>query len=275
MGDETGRQEKLEDLLLRLVENVNLKNERTEEEAKNLCEIYRETTFRHSYAKISSVLELFVPDQRDALTQHLETIRQYVYDFVKEEGNGYTSEEQKNIVEKMSKLCDHVDLECLRIARIDKVEHIGKRASNELSAADGKLKETEDKAEELGNRIEHYQGQSIAILGIFAGLVVTFSGVIQFTSSSLENLADVTAGNITFFVCLSLLFLFNVVFLLMYCIAKIAGSSIATDCKHRRCENCKTCKCALGRLRKKYPYVFWFNLIGTLLCFALCYIAAN
>ena len=186
-----------------------------------------------------------------------------------------TGEEQKNIVEKISKLCDHVDLECLRIARIDKVEHIGKRASNELSAADGKLKETEDKAEELGKRIEHYQGQSIAILGIFAGLVVTFSGVIQFTSSSLENLADVTAGNITFFVCLSLLFLFNVVFLLMYCIAKIAGSSIATDCKHRRCENCKTCKCALGRLKKKYPYVFWFNLIGTLFCFALCCIAAN
>ena len=114
----------------------------------------------------------------------------------------------------------------------------GKTATNELSAADGKLREAEERAEELSKRVSGYHDQNIAILGIFAGLVVTFSGVIQITSSSLENLSEITTLKITFFVCLSFFFLFDIVFLLMYCISKLSGSSIANACKKRDCNNC-------------------------------------
>ena len=163
-------------------------------------------------------------------------------------------------------------MECLRLSRIERVEYIGKTATNELSAADGKLREAEERAEELSKRVSGYHDQNIAILGIFAGLVVTFSGVIQITSSSLENLSEITTLKITFFVCLSFFFLFDIVFLLMYCISKLSGSSIANACKKRDCNNCLECRTSFGRIKKKYPYVFWFNIIGACFCGILCYL---
>lgn len=252
MNETDTRQEQLETLLAQLVTMVVLENTNLDEFTRNLCDIYSDSSFRHFYSKISLVLETFRPDQRDALSQHIQSIHERAKCHVKE---AYPDAEEKqlDILTKITKLCDHVDLECLRLARIDKVEHIGRTASNELSAADGKLKETEERATELSSRVSRYQEQSIAILGIFAGLVVTFSGVIQFASSSLTSLSEISALKITFFVSLSLFFLFNVVFLLMYCIAKIAGSSIAANCKHRYCEDCKACKYAFGRLKKKIP----------------------
>lgn len=272
MNEEVNRQEQLENLLDQLVKNLSLDDTNLTDFTKRLCDIYSDISFRHSYSKISLVLETFRPDERDALSQHIQNINNHAKEMVV---SAYSTEQQANILAKIPKLCDHIDLECLRLARIDKVEHIGRTASNELSAADGKLKETEDRAQALDNRVTHYQEQSIAILGIFAGLVVTFSGVIQFTSSSLTNLSEVSTLKITYFVCLSLFFLFNIVFLLMYCISKISGSSIAANCKHRYCENCQSCRSVFHKLIKKYPYVFWFNLIGVGFCAILCFICSR
>lgn len=272
--NESPRQEQLEQFLDKLVdvEYVMLSDDSLSTFTQELCEIYADDEFRHSYSKISGNLEKFSPDQRDSLSAHISAIHTHASAFVK---NQYSdnADQQKNIINKISKLCDHIDLECLRIARIEKVEYIGKTASNELSAADGKLRETEARAAELESKVSGFQEQSIAILGIFAGLVVTFSGVIQFTSSSLSNLNDISTLKITYFVCLSLFFLFNIIFLLMYCISKISGSSIASNCKQRHCEKCKSCRTVFGRLRKKYPYVFWFNFVGAIFCMVLCHLA--
>ena len=67
-------------------------------------------------------------------------------------------------------------------------------------------------------------------------------------------------------------FLFDIVFLLMYCISKLSGSSIANACKKRDCNNCLECRTSFGRIKKKYPYVFWFNIIGACFCGILCYL---
>lgn len=264
------RQEQLNQLFEELVRYVDLSNTTLRNFTQKICDIYSDGGFRHSYAEISLILEQFEPDQRDVLSAHFSAIRENAEEILKERG----ADEQGcvEIKKRIFKLCDHVDLECLRISRIERVEYIGKTASNELSAADGKLKETESRAKELEKRVSQYHDQNIAILGIFAGLVVTFSGVIQFTSSSLENLADISALKITFFVSLSFFFLFNVVFLLMYCISKIAGKSIASICENRNCGNCRSCKTFFGRVKKKYPFVFWFNFIGAIFCGGLCFL---
>jgi len=264
-------QERLEILFDSIVSCVELSPQELSNFTKEICDIYSDDKFRHSYAEISLVIEKFSPDQRDVLSSHITKIRNEANSFL--EQSGKNRNQCAEIKKRIFKLCDHVDLECLRIARIDRVEYIGKTATNELTAADGKLKETEERAEELEKRVSQYHDQSIAILGIFAGLVVTFSGVIQFVSSSLGNLSNTSAINITLFVSLSFFFLFNVIFLLMYCISKISGKSIASDCEHRNCGNCRNCKTFFGRMKKKYPFVFWFNLVGTLLCGLLCFIA--
>lgn len=72
----------------------------------------------------------------------------------------------------------------------------------------------------------------------------------------------------------SFFFLFNIIFLLMYCISKISGKSIASNCRRSNCEDCKSCKFIISRLKKKYPYVFWFNCFGSIFCGILCRITS-
>lgn len=264
------KQEEISAILKELADHIVLDKKTTREFAVRLCKVYSDEKFRHSYYEISRTLEILGPDQRDILSEHIQNLWAEVSD----NGSELIGDEQKkeNVLDKISKLQDHVDLEGLRLARIGRVEHIEKAAHSELLEAEGKLKETSEKAAELGKRITNYQEQSIAILGIFAGLVITFSGVIQFASASLGQFADASAMKITFFVCLSMFFLFNIVFLLLYCIAKIAGSSIATNCRKRNCEDCKNCSSIFCRIRRKYPYVFYFDIAGAVFCGILCWL---
>ncbi len=272
---ELSEQERIEKLFRQLVMHYSAETmapSDLDDYTEEIIGIYSNLNFRHSYAEMSLILEGFKPDERDALSANLMEISKNLETVLSQKS--VSDEVKMSIRAKVFKLCDHVDLECLRLTRMDKVEYIGKTASDELSAADGKLKETEERAARLDSRVSKQQEQSIAILGIFAGLVVTFSGAIQFASSSLENLNDISALKITYFVCFSFLFLFNIIFLLMYCISKISGSSIATNCKKNSCEKCGKCKTVFGRTKKKYPYVFWFNVIEVLLCLGM-FIAAT
>ena len=65
----------------------------------------------------------------------------------------------------------------------------------------------------------------------------------------------------------------DIIFLLLYCVSKISGRSISVNCKKRNCADCKSCRTNFGRLHKKYPYIFWFNIMGVFFCTILCIIA--
>lgn len=264
---DTEKQEALEEILKSLVHSVELKEEELREYTIAICEIYKHSEFRHSYASISRLLEDFAPDQRDGLSYHVVQIRDVVPAVL--EDNGFQIEVQRELQKKMFKLCDHIELECIRLGRITRVEFIGNQASFELASADEKLKSVEERAGELNKKVTDYHAQSISILGIFSGLVVTVSGVIQFTASGLQNLEEVSAPKIILFLVVSFFLLFNVVFMMMYCIARISGTSVASDCRNRNCSDCGHCKWQLHRLRKKYPYVFWFNVLAIILCTAI------
>ena len=269
---DTTRQERIENLFIDIVEHIELSDDELEKYTQELCDIYSEKTFRHSYSLLSLALETYRPDQRDSLVENLKQIEHAAEKHVKLH---YANDNnlQLSITSKIAKLCDHIDLETLRLARIDRVEYIGMTAQKDLTAADGKLIETTVKADELESRITNYHEQSITILGIFSGLVIAFSGVIQFTATGLESFTDASAFKITFFICLSFFFLFNIIFLMMYCISKIAKSSIASNCKNRNCQDCTACKNVVCKLRTKYPYVFWFEIVSITLCIVLCFIA--
>ena len=264
-------QARVNKLINAVADHVELSHSKIAQFAAELCSIYSEKDFRHSYWEISSVVEKLSPDQRDALCENLRELQRGAEEILDKRAE--PKEEKNTIRQKIAKLCDHVDLESLRLARIDRVEYIGQEANSALTAADGKLKETGDKANALSNQVEGYHAQSISILGIFSGLVITFSGAIQFSASSLTNISEMNVYKISYFVCLTFLFLFNIIFMLMYSISKISGKSIATDCQKNNCSNCKQCKTIMGRLKKKYPYVFWFNLIGTIFVAVAFYIA--
>lgn len=261
---DTTRQEKLEELLRDLVCKIELTEEELRSCTVEICKIYEDPEFRHSYASISRVLESLSPDQRDALSSYVEQIRDSAPDILSEEG--WQPEVRAGLQKRLFKLCDHIELECIRLGRIDKVEFIGNKASSELESADEKLGSVEERAEELKNKVSNYHAQSISILGIFSGLVVTVSGALQFTASGLQNLTNISAPKIILFVAVSFFFLFNVVFMMMYCIARISGTSVASNCNNRNCSDCAKCKRQIRRFQKKYPYIFWFDVVAILLC---------
>ncbi len=266
------RQDLIEDLFDEIVAYVELPDEILQHCTCALCSVYVEKNFRHSYYSLSAALEKFSPDERDCLSSHLREIEGNATEYLEAQYPGDTLQ-QENILLKIAKLCDHVDLETLRLSRIEKAEYIGRSVHEAVTATDGKLSAVKDLADELDNRVTSYHEHSITILGIFAGIVVAFSGVVQLTSTGITEIANATAFKITFFVCLSFFLLFNIIFLLLYCIAKISGSSIASNCKKSVCQNCGTCKTFLCRLKTKYPYVFWFDVLGSVFCAILCYIA--
>lgn len=265
-------QDRLTELIGSVVEEIELSSTSISKFSSELCDIYSSHNFRHAYSEISIAIEALVADQRDVLCDNFRLLQEGVE--VELENRTEESEDKDIIRQKIAKLCDHIDLESIRLARIDRVEYIGREASTALTAADGKLKETEDKANELSDRVSDYHAQSISILGIFSGLVITFSSVIQFSTTTLNSISNTDAYKVTYFLCLAFYFLFNILFMLMYSISKLSGKSIATDCRRKNCSNCRQCKMIFGRLKKKYPYVFWFNALGLILV-ALTFWMAN
>ncbi len=268
--DEQKLQNEIHDLLTRLVENLELSEEVVEDVTKQFCTIYSHSDFRHSYYKISLKLEEYESDQRDALSAHMDLIREKVHQVLETESE---SQVNKQVEQKLAKLCDHIKLECLRLSRIDSVQFMGEASKRALTAADGKLQKAEKQADDLQEKVSGFHAQSITILGIFAGLVITFSAVIQFTSSGLTNITNVNASKLCLFVSLTFFFLFNITFLLLYCISKISGNSIAVRCRGRRCDACLDCEGLLKRCSMKYPYIVCFNAVAIIFC-VLCFLLA-
>ena len=72
------RQERLNTLIANLAEYIELDNSIINQYGQELCAIYSEKDFRHSYAQISIEIEKLAPDQRDVLCANLESLKESV-----------------------------------------------------------------------------------------------------------------------------------------------------------------------------------------------------
>jgi exonuclease VII small subunit len=104
----------------------------------------------------------------------------------------------------------------------------------------------------------------IAVLSIFASIVLTFSGSMTVLGSALTGMQEVHALKATFFVLLCGFVLGNIIFLLMYLVGKLTSRNIYARCKTENCTcgegGAPECR-GLKRIRKRLPYIYWLNLI--------------
>lgn len=100
----------------------------------------------------------------------------------------------------------------------------------------------------------------IAVLGIFASIVLAFSGSMTVLGSALTGMQEVHAFKATFFVLLCGFVLGNIIFLLMYLVGKLTSRNIYARCKTENCTCEKPCN-GFKRIRKRLPYIYWLNLI--------------
>ena len=195
-----------------------LDSDELKEYSEKLENIYSNSDFRHSYAEISIFLEQKTfPDQRDNLTNHVDRILSYL-----NENNS-----SSDIVKKVAKLADHIQLESVRLSRIENIKYIGQQIKSESTLEQNKLKENVKKSEELKEDLKNMNTQLVSVLGIFTGIVLSIFGGISLFSSIFNNINNVGKYRIVFITALTGFILFNLISYMFSEVSYLTGKSKA------------------------------------------------
>lgn len=208
--------------------------------AKFFSDLYSDEDFRHRY---SGIYQAIVDDPNSGGVPSIvercaclsENLHQIWTVWVRDVGG--SSEVPSALPhekKQFSKLLDHVDLEARRLAIETSIlvrqqtaaeeirihsESISKNAAEAEKSADEMKKsaaEAKSTAKDALERAKSLQKETIAILGIFAAIVLAFNGAVGFSASSIEAVAmQPSMRNITFIVLLVGFVLFNALAILM------------------------------------------------------------
>ena len=85
--------------------------------------------------------------------------------------------------------------------QMEDIKESGKRIDKNLKDTEKNIENAKKNIEDAENKVNSLQTENVAILGIFASIVFAFTGLITFTNSMLENMAEVSAYRL-FFICL-------------------------------------------------------------------------
>ena len=183
---------------------------------KRLKEIYQ-GDFRHQYSKLFLIISAIDKHQTLDTADLLQSMNETA-EYVKNNHSKYNGDFRKCF----DKLYDHVTLEILQINYMRGIENKGD-ANNattmkELRSAMSLAKTASDNADKATDKLSNMQKDYIAILGIFAAIILAFVSGLVFSNSVLQNidkasiykllLISITIG---FFITNILLFLFSFV----------------------------------------------------------------
>ena len=181
-----------------------------------------EKPFRHFYSDIFSVLTAIRKNTDlgdiNVLGQNLSMIREKYTPGINLDSTG----KKIDISDSIRKLYDHVSLD---IARITYSEEGDRKTSGEAAILDvqSRINVIEPKIEEamnvqntLSEELGKQKREYIAILGIFASIVLTFIGGIVFSTSVLQNIGAVSVYRLAAIVLLIGMVLSNMLYGLFY-----------------------------------------------------------
>lgn len=201
--------------------------------AKFFSDLYSDEDFRHRYSGIYQAIvdgpgSGSVPPIVERCTCLSENLHQIWTVWVLDIG---CSSEMPSALpheeKQFSKLLDHVDLEARRLAietsilvrqqaAAEEIRINSKSVSENAAEAERSAAEAKSTAEDALERSKSLQKETIAILGIFAAIVLAFNGAVGFSASSIEAVAmQPSMRNITLIVLLVGFILFNALAILM------------------------------------------------------------
>lgn len=256
------RQQRLEKLLYEL--SIDLKDSTgLRKIALSLCDIYS-NNFRHNYAGFFAIIvEMSSPDNKynlEYLSTNLEELRSTVED------SYIAGDRQFNyLYPRLIKLSDHINLEIARYTYYSVSNERMSELERNLKESQGLLSRSSQELSSAKRKMSKVQSDLVAVLGIFAAIIIAFSGSISVLGNALSGMQNAPFYKTVFFVLLCGFVLFNTICILLYMVSKITDNNIMVDCEEKRC-TCKNkkgkpkCK-GITKIRKRLPYVFWFNLI--------------
>ena len=233
--DELEKREKLRGLLQKLSKNQDvLKDSKDRSDIfKELESIYYipgdEDNFRHYYSDIFSELSLINEDSTmgniDILAENMEKVK-----------NGYMvsnkDEDGKliDISQEIIKLYDHTNLEISRINYTKTITDESRsdfaKSRNMLTKMQQKIEEFENNEDELRKEQNDMQKEYITILGIFASIVLAFTGGMTFSTSVLNNIDKSSIYRLVLITLIIGFVFFNLIWLLLDFIRGINGKIV-------------------------------------------------
>lgn len=189
---------------------------------KKFQEVY-EKIDRHMYSEISKYIYDTKGDEFDILSEALHEIISWSEDNYYKEDKRDTPEGKCYL--SLKKLYDHIELESTRYDIMNRIQQESERLKKERIKFDELLKNSKDQIDEADKKHKNVYEHLISILGIFAGLVITFSFAITISSGALSNLSGQNFLQIGFIISLLGVVFLNVITLLMMFVAKLTGHS--------------------------------------------------
>lgn len=195
--------QKNEDLFKNILKDLSLKafnNEALKDVVNSLDSIYK-SGFQHKHSDIAIVI-LQCKGKIDEASMFLaENFRNI--EFIIQECP------DENIKEKIWRLSDHVNLECIHFQSIEQAEKDVKELNLQIEREKQVVKKIGNQAQKVEKQIENQQNQHTIILGIFASIVLTTISELVFTTSVLSNIDKSSIYRLIFMISLIALFIFN------------------------------------------------------------------
>ena len=146
-------------------------------------------------------------------------------------------------------------MECVRLNRMSQVKRYADEAKRIQGEALKLNKSTRTTSKRLDERVNGFHEQSITILGIFSAVVVGFMSGLSMFTSGFNKLTEVSLYIVSFYSVLVGIILFDILFMLIFFIAKISGHSIARDVP-------QSDKNWFFSTFHRYPYVYCFHFFA-------------
>lgn len=271
--DEQERRDKLINLLFELSQSQDIFREKEKRSGifLELEQIYyiqgSDEYFRHFYSDIFSTLTQIDSDDNQGSLDVLAVNMQAIKDGY--QAVNYDGSKLIDISKSIIKLYDHTNLEVARINYTKQLNNVTKsdlastkellqkqkeefdNAKSETETIRNTLGEETDKANKrIEDSQKQMQNEYVTILGIFAAIVLAFTGGMTFSSSVLNNISKASVYRLSLISFIIGMIFFDLIWVLIDFIRDINGKSI----------------------RKKWLFVFVnIVMIGGIVCSCLAY----
>ncbi len=193
---------------------------KADEYFRRFIEVYS-TLERHKYSDIARYVHSQTPDIVDSLRDGIKCIIECA------EMNCYNEDEEysenKKCYLKICKLFDHIELEAARYQTIKKIELIAQENAEHEQATMELITRAEKNVTEAKRHAKNLSQQLISILGIFAGIIVTFSFATTVIGETVATMPKSEVTYIGFVISLLGVVFLNLIAFLLTFVTKLSG----------------------------------------------------
>ena len=226
------KSEQLNILLVTLAQSENLLSDKNARKDiyKELEDIYYspdEDGFRHYYSDIFAQLFEIRSDESSSngstniLLDNLRFLNEH-YKAINTDKNGKIIDVGKSI----NKLYDHVNLELARMAYSEIGDYQMSEQGMTVIDLSEKVSNLQKDADDIHRSLDKAQADYIAILGIFASVVLAFVGGMAFSTSVLENIKGVSIYRLLIVALVIGIVFVTVIFFMFYFVGVLARQKL-------------------------------------------------